>query len=55
VLLINIIQMMVLMSSTEKQGAMLEQNTKPQSDDDVNEQHRVTKRHVGTEYNTSVR
>jgi hypothetical protein len=41
--------MMMLMSNTEKQGAMLEQNTKPQSDDDVNEQHRVTSRQFGTE------
>ena len=40
---------------TEKQRAMLEQNTPPQSDDDVNEQHRETRRHVGTEYTTSVR
>lgn len=28
------------MSNTEKQRAMLEQNTPPQSDDEVNEQHR---------------
>jgi hypothetical protein len=47
--------MMMLMSNTEKQGAMLEQNTPLQSDDDVNEQHRETKGHVGTETNTLVR
>ena len=46
---------MMLMSNTEKQRAMLEQNTPPQSDDDVNEQHRETRRHVGTEYKTSIR
>ena len=47
--------MMMLMSNTEKQGFMLEQNTLLQSDDDVNEQHRETKGHVGTEYTTSGR
>ena len=34
---------------------MLEQNTPPQSDDDVNELRRETKGHVGTEYTISVR
>jgi hypothetical protein len=47
--------MMMLMSYEEKQRAMLEQNTPSQSDVDVNEQHRETKGHVGTEYTTSVR
>jgi hypothetical protein len=47
--------MMMLISNTEKYRAMLEQNTPLQSDDDVNEQHRETKGHVGTEYTTSVR
>jgi hypothetical protein len=47
--------MMMLMSSTEKQRAMLEQNTPPQSYDDVNEQHREPKGHVGTEYTTSIK
>ena len=43
------------MSNTEKYRAMLEQNTPPQSDDDVNEQHRETKGYFGTEYTTSIR
>jgi hypothetical protein len=45
----------MLMSNTEKQRAMLEQKPTPESDDDVNEQHRVTRRQVGTEYTTSIR
>ena len=45
----------MLMSNTEKQRDILEQNTPHQLDDDVNEQHRVTRRHVGTEYTTSIK
>jgi hypothetical protein len=43
------------MSNREKYRAMLEQNTPPQSDDDVNVQHREIQGHVGTEYTTSIR
>ena len=46
---------MMLMSNTEKQDAIMEHNTPPQSDDGVIEQHRETRRHVGTEYTTSIR
>jgi hypothetical protein len=45
----------MLMSNTEKQRDILEQNTPNQSDDDVNEQHRATRRHFGIEYTTSIR
>jgi hypothetical protein len=44
--------MMMLMSNTEKQRDMLEQTSPPQADDYVNEQHRETKCHFGTEYTT---
>jgi hypothetical protein len=47
--------MMMLMSNTKIQRAMAKQNTPPQSNDDVNEQHRETKGHVGKEYTTSIR
>lgn len=38
----------------EKQGELLEQNTPLETDDNINEQYKETKRHFGTEYTTSV-